>query len=80
MRAYAIISWVILLLTLLYPLFPLYSFVSSIFILLEMNNIPLNSSIFNILKHREYYNSSDPSQWFMLFTTRSAAVDVGNLM
>ena len=25
-------------------------------------------------------NYTDPSWWFMLFTTRSAAVDVGNLM
>ena len=25
-------------------------------------------------------NSPDPSEWFMLFTTMSAAVDVGNLM
>ena len=25
-------------------------------------------------------NFPDPSEWFMLFTTRSAAVDVGNLM
>ena len=28
----------------------------------------------------DIYNSPDPSWWLMLLTTRSAAVDVGNLM